>query len=326
MKVSAGPIGEISEKQCVAIGDGRAVVVRVNDQVVAFPNRCLHQDSPLAGGIVIDGVLVCPLHFWRYRLPGGQHLSGARLVSYPVTHQHGEVFVELPEPAPKLSMREMLLARAREWNPRPVIKGVIWDMGGVFRRYFTEIMVDEGRLRGWPLDRLPLGPTGPTRDADYEKMTKGELTEPNYLEQLKVKLRNAGIDYDPVTDPDWSKENRPETWEAIRLISESSLRQAILTNDASLWMGERWWERWPPAEYFDAIVDVATLAERKPAPEPYRVAIRQIDLPPSQCVFIDDMVVNCRGAEAVGMSSIFFDITQPRESIRKLLDMIGLDQ
>ena len=36
--------------ECVAVGDGRAVVVRVGDELRAFENRCLHQDSLLAGG------------------------------------------------------------------------------------------------------------------------------------------------------------------------------------------------------------------------------------------------------------------------------------
>ena len=323
MKVPAGRFEEIPEKHCVPIGDGRAVVVRVNGEVVAFPNRCLHQDSPLAGGIVLDEVLICPLHFWRYRLPEGEHISGARLRSFAVIHEDGDVFVDLPDPQPKQSMREMLLAHAREWSQKPVIKGVIWDMGGVFRRYFTEVMVEIGRNEDWPLDRLPLGPTGDIPDPDYDLMTTGGLTEPEYLARLLERLRSAGIDYNP-KGHDWSKEDRPETWKAIRLIAESPLRQAILTNDASLWMGERWWESWPPAQYFDAIVDVATLEERKPDPEPYRVAIRQIELPPGQCVFVDDMDVNCRGAETVGMSSLFFDITQPEKAIAQLLDMIGL--
>lgn len=325
MRVALGPLNEIPSDHCVAVGDGRAVVVRSGEEVVAFQNRCLHQNSPLAGGIVLDDVLICPLHFWRYRLPIGIHISGAQLPSFPVEIVGSEVFVELPEPLPAQSMREMLLAHAREWNRQPQIKGVIWDMGGVFRRYFTEVMVDEGRRRGWPLDRLALGPTGEIPDPDYELMTNGGITEPEYLARLRQRLADLSIAYDPVADPDWSGEDRQETWTAIKRIADSSIRQAILTNDASLWMGENWWERWPPAQYFDAIVDVATLGDRKPEPEPYRVAIRRIDLPPNECLFVDDMEVNCRGAEAVGMSSLFFDITKPEKSITSLLKMIGLE-
>lgn len=117
MRVSAGPFADIPADRCVAIAEGRAVVVRVGDRVVAFDNRCLHKDSPLAGGRVISGRLTCPLHFWRYRLPGGEHVGGqGALPSFPVTTSDGEVLVDLPDPEPPRSLREQLLAHAREWD------------------------------------------------------------------------------------------------------------------------------------------------------------------------------------------------------------------
>ncbi len=45
---------------------------------------------------------------------------------------------------------------------------------------------------------------------------------------------------------------------------------------------------------------------------------------PEVRIFIDDMAVNCRGAEAVGMQSHLFDITKPEDSITSLLDRLGL--
>ncbi|MGQ0848408.1 MAG: Rieske (2Fe-2S) protein [Actinomycetota bacterium] len=118
MRIGAGPVEAIPTKHCVAVGDGKAVVVRIRGEVVAFPNRCLHQNSPLADGVVLDGILICPMHFWRYRLPEGTHIgSGSRLAAYPVEIVGGEVFIEVPDPEPKLSMRDLLLKHAREWAP-----------------------------------------------------------------------------------------------------------------------------------------------------------------------------------------------------------------
>lgn len=117
VRINVGRISDIPTDHCVAIADGRAVVVRVGDQVLAFANRCLHKDSPLAGGRVSTGRLTCPLHFWRYRLPEGAHVGGqGSLPSYPVTTVDGEVLVDVPEPAPGRSMRDLLLGHAREWN------------------------------------------------------------------------------------------------------------------------------------------------------------------------------------------------------------------
>lgn len=94
------------------------MVVRVGDQAYAYRNECLHQASPLAGGLVKEGVITCPLHFWRYEATSGVKCGepGLRLDSYPVRLESGTVLVEIPEPAPARSMREMMLDHARDWD------------------------------------------------------------------------------------------------------------------------------------------------------------------------------------------------------------------
>ena len=47
---------------------------------------------------------------------------------------------------------------------------------------------------------------------------------------------------------------------------------------------------------------------RKPDPRAYQGAAEALALPPSACVFVDDRVINCQAAEAMGMTSLqFFD-------------------
>jgi HAD superfamily hydrolase (TIGR01509 family) len=325
MWVSAGSIEDLPANRCVAVDGGGAVVVRVEGGAVAFANRCLHQDSPLAGGMILDGRLICPLHFWRYRLPSGEHIgSGARLPNYPTKMEGGELWVEVPEPEPPMGMRERLLRHAEEWKARRPVGAVIWDMGGIFRRYFTEPMVEIGRARGWPLERIPLGPTGLVADPDYWAMAEGEIEESEYLHRILERLDAEGISFDPRRDVDWRAHERPATWETIARLHQAGIPQVILTNDASRWMGERWWETWEPAHFFKAVVDVATLDQRKPEPGPYLEAILRAGVPAAACVFVDDMPVNCRGAEAVGMRSVWFDITRPEAAIAALLEMAGL--
>lgn len=116
-RVRVGPVASIRSDACTAVGDGVAVVVRVGDEVCAYRNRCLHQDSPLAGGTVHDGVLVCPQHFWRYDAATGRVTAGsARLDRFPVEIVDGDVIVELPDEPPRRSLREELLERARSYD------------------------------------------------------------------------------------------------------------------------------------------------------------------------------------------------------------------
>lgn len=206
----------------------------------------------------------------------------------------------------------------------PAVDLVVWDMGGIFRRYFTEVLVDVGRAQGWPVGRMALGPTGDVPDPEYDAMDAGELPERDYLAVVVERLRDEDIDYDPRHDPDWDAEERTEVWALIGEIARSPLRQAVLTNDASAWLGPRWWETWPQRHLFDAIVDVETIGVRKPAPEAFRHVLGVLDADPAGALFVDDMRVNCAGAEAVGMAAQHLDITDPGASVAELRARLAL--
>lgn len=206
-------------------------------------------------------------------------------------------------------------------SSRP-LPAIVWDMGGIMYRYFTELLVDRSVASSWP--ELPLGPTGPVADPAYDAQSRGEIDESGYLEVVRERLTGAGIDLDPLTAFDFSEHMRTATWQLIEDLHLTDHPQALVTNDASTWLGANWWETWEPARWFDAIIDVSVLGVRKPAAAPYLAAASQLGLQPSDCVFVDDMQVNCDGAEAVGMGSQIFDIAAPEDSIAALRERIGI--
>lgn len=109
-------VDDLTDGECRAVAGGDVLVARVGDEVVAYRNRCLHKDTPLDGGYVRDGVLTCPLHFWRYRLAdGGLIGSPAALERVPLETRDGEVLVTAPC-APHQSMRDLLLQHAHTWQ------------------------------------------------------------------------------------------------------------------------------------------------------------------------------------------------------------------
>ncbi len=207
---------------------------------------------------------------------------------------------------------------------RAVPTAVIWDMGGIMYRFFTELMVDVGRAQDWPLQRMPMGPTGPAPDPDYEAMDRGEFDEPEYVKRIAAVLAKEDIDFSPDRDIDFSRGDRPQTWAAIERLQVAGFKQVVLTNDASRWLGERWWETWVYRRFFEAIVHVKTIGIRKPAPEPYLACVRALSISADECLFVDDMHVNCTGAEAVGMQSYWFDVTDPDGSLARLMSRLGL--
>ena len=95
--------------------DRVCVVARGDGEYVAMLDRCPHRDTALSGGFVKDGTLVCPGHFWRFDLATGERtdLPDRGVTVYPTRVVDGWVEAQLPAPAPRLSMREWLLAEAR---------------------------------------------------------------------------------------------------------------------------------------------------------------------------------------------------------------------
>jgi putative hydrolase of the HAD superfamily len=57
-------------------------------------------------------------------------------------------------------------------------------------------------------------------------------------------------------------------------------------------------------ELFDAVVISGDVGLHKPEPEIFRLGAERLGVPPSECVFVDDLRENCEGAEAVGMTAI----------------------
>lgn len=204
------------------------------------------------------------------------------------------------------------------------LPAVVWDMGGILYRYFTEVLLDIAAERHWDLGEVPMGPTGDVADDEYAAMDRGDLEEPDYLEVVRRRLRTRGIEDDPVDLMDWPHELREEVWGAVRDVHDRGRPQAVLTNDAARWLGEDWWETWEPAAWFDVMVDVSTLGVRKPAATPYLVTTERLGLRPAQCLFVDDMTVNCTGAEDVGMASVWFDVTDPEGSVDRVLEAAGI--
>jgi 3-phenylpropionate/trans-cinnamate dioxygenase ferredoxin component len=104
---------------CAPAGDGEVAVFNLDGELVAVEARCLHKGGALAEGHVSDGVVTCPLHWWRYDLRTGERLGAPdlRLASYPVRVLDGRVEVLMPNTdRPSSAWRDRLLAAARQWE------------------------------------------------------------------------------------------------------------------------------------------------------------------------------------------------------------------
>jgi nitrite reductase/ring-hydroxylating ferredoxin subunit len=100
----------------VQLSDRRVLVARLSSgQVVAFAERCPHQNTPLDDAALWEGSLRCPRHLYLYNLETGENVLPARearpgtlwklkpgyLPIYRVQERGGWIWVsEQPEPPP----------------------------------------------------------------------------------------------------------------------------------------------------------------------------------------------------------------------------------
>jgi nitrite reductase/ring-hydroxylating ferredoxin subunit len=66
----------VGGRAVVDAGDREIVVLQVDGALHAFDNACPHQGNPLVEGEVLDDVLECAYHGWRFDLGTGACLVG----------------------------------------------------------------------------------------------------------------------------------------------------------------------------------------------------------------------------------------------------------
>jgi putative hydrolase of the HAD superfamily len=88
------------------------------------------------------------------------------------------------------------------------------------------------------------------------------------------------------------------------------MRTALCTNNVREW--EPLWRSKLPEldEVFEVVVDSAFVGYRKPEQEIYDITLERLGgLKPEECVFVDDVDVNCQGARELGMQAVRFEDT-----------------
>lgn len=132
--------------------------------------------------------------------------------------------------------------------------------------------------------------TGRLPPAEFQQMFAEQLRRPDGTLPQPEGLLNrmfAGFTHDPaMTD-------------VLRRARKHGLKTALLSNSWGFDYPREGWD-----DLFDAVVISGEVGLRKPDPEIYRLAAERLGVPPSQCVFVDDLTPNVRGAVAVGMIGV----------------------
>ncbi len=77
---------------------GRTVLlVRIDDAVFAYEDRCAHLGMAMSRGSLEGGVLTCWAHHWQYDARSGKGINpvSACLTAFPVQIESGEIWVDV---------------------------------------------------------------------------------------------------------------------------------------------------------------------------------------------------------------------------------------
>jgi putative hydrolase of the HAD superfamily len=211
------------------------------------------------------------------------------------------------------------------------VKAVVLDFGGpVLVTPFERLPALERSLGvpagtfGWP------GPFDPAADPLWRAMQAGELSERAYWAGRAAEVAAvSGEDGVPAMmarlfDGPEEELVRPQARTLVAAAQAAGLQTAVLTNDLYDFHGQAWIDRMRVLAEVGCVVDTSRHGTRKPEPAAYRLVLDRLGVAADQAVFVDDQPANAAGAEAAGMTAVWFDVTRPDHSYDEVRQAIGL--
>jgi len=193
------------------------------------------------------------------------------------------------------------------------ITTVISDFGGVLTTPLVQSFAAVQDETGIPFEELAKA-MGRIEETDgkhplYELET-GHLSEIDFLAKLgdelepalghRPELHRFSEIYFEALHPN------PPMIELMREAKDGGHRMGLLTNNVREWE-PLWRAMLPVDEIFEVVVDSGFVGLRKPDPKIYEITLERLDgVPAEDCLFIDDIDVNCAAARELGMSAVHY--------------------
>ncbi|MBI1886547.1 MAG: HAD family phosphatase [Chloroflexi bacterium] len=185
------------------------------------------------------------------------------------------------------------------------IQAVLFDFGGVLLQHFDGIdhtaIEERFGLRPGTLRRCR------EQDSRYAESRLGCCTHEEWLESVRIALRQAVGRFGDAVFQAFMEADRPLNQDVIRLVDRlrPCYRTGVISN-ATTGLEKRFGDEFGIAHLFDVVVGSGDIGVTKPEREIYLHTADRLGLPPQVCVFVDDVQRHVDGAIAVGMKGFRF--------------------
>jgi putative hydrolase of the HAD superfamily len=205
------------------------------------------------------------------------------------------------------------------------IRAVISDFGGVltnplweaFAGWNANVGADPGVL-GMALQKA----AEQTGEHPLYALEKGEMTEGEFTAAVQEHLP-GDIELSGFREVYFSHLHPNEPMiDLMRDLRGRGLRMAMLTNNVREWE-PLWRAKLPVDEIFEVVVDSAFVGMRKPEREIYELTLERLGggVRAEECVFVDDLDVNCDMARELGMVAVQY--VDAEQAVPEILAAVG---
>lgn len=211
-------------------------------------------------------------------------------------------------------------------------RAVIFDFGGVFTTSPVEHFADYENRRGLPERFIGSVIKANLHHGAFARFERAEISFEEFDALFSAETRAAGHEiggHDFVALLDVAL--KPEMIEALRRVKASGLKAGCITNNFEGLDPVRS-EREAKGDaaiagvfaLFDHVIESSKAGVRKPEPRIYELMLKALGLPASACIFLDDLGVNLKPAQAMGMRTIKVPFGDVRPAIDELSAALGL--
>ena len=195
-------------------------------------------------------------------------------------------------------------------------RAVVSDFGGVLTSPLMNFFAAFQDSSGVPLEALgkAMAAIAVSEGAHpLFELEKGALTEERFVALLENAVSaelGREVHLRGLADSYWSElDTNDPMLDYLRSVRSRGYRLALLTNNVREWE-PRWRAMVPVDELFEVVVDSAFVGMRKPDPEIYELTLERLGLTGPECVFVDDIEINCTTAASLGMHPVWFRTTE----------------
>lgn len=102
--ITVGKLSDVEPGTCTSVeSQGRWIALcNIDGTIYALDNTCPHAGGPLGDGYLVDHVIECPWHGWKFNVMNGERLKNPNIsvACFPVRIEADDIQVAIPEHEP----------------------------------------------------------------------------------------------------------------------------------------------------------------------------------------------------------------------------------